>query len=312
MFDGAESIRNTIEKDTAHSKEEALSTFTASCDLVSPPRWSRPGPDPDTFPQPQALRPDQGRSLQGRPEVPGGHPDRYGPRALRCCATRTSSTPSSTWWPSTPARPTMRHPSGVEVDVNTDDIDHFGNRRIRTVGELVQNQVRVGLTRLERVVKERMTTQDPDAITPQSLINIRPVTASIKEFFGTSQLSQFMDQPNPLAGLTHRRRLSALGPGGLSLTGRVRGPGRPPLPLRADVPDRDPGGPQHRPDRLAGHLRPGQRFGFIETPYRKVEAGRVTTKVEYLTAIEEERTSSPRPMPPSKRTAIPEPPGPGS
>ena len=97
-----------------------------------------------------------------------------------------------------------------------DDIDNFQNRRIRTVGELIQNQIRVGLTRLERVVRERMTTQDPEAITPQTLINIRPVVASIKEFFGTSQLSQFMDQPNPLASITHRRRLSALGPGGLS------------------------------------------------------------------------------------------------
>ena len=105
---------------------------------------------------------------------------------------------------------------GREIPVRLDDIDHFGNRRIRTVGELVQNQVRVGLSRLERVVRERMTTQEPEAITPQSLINIRPIQASLKEFFGTSQLSQFMDQPNPIAGLTHRRRLSALGPGGLS------------------------------------------------------------------------------------------------
>ncbi|MEA2057491.1 MAG: DNA-directed RNA polymerase subunit beta, partial [Actinomycetota bacterium] len=103
-----------------------------------------------------------------------------------------------------------------EEGYRTDDIDNFQNRRIRTVGELIQNQIRVGLTRLERVVRERMTTQDPEAITPQTLINIRPVVASIKEFFGTSQLSQFMDQPNPLASLTHRRRLSALGPGGLS------------------------------------------------------------------------------------------------
>ena len=103
-----------------------------------------------------------------------------------------------------------------QIDVKLDDIDHFGNRRIRTVGELVQNQVRVGLSRLERVVRERMTTQEPEAITPQSLINIRPIQAALKEFFGTSQLSQFMDQANPIAGLTHRRRLSALGPGGLS------------------------------------------------------------------------------------------------
>ena len=99
------------------------------------------------------------------------------------------------------------------VRVEVDDIDHFGNRRLRTVGELIQNQVRTGLSRMERVVRERMTTQDVEAITPQTLINIRPVVASIKEFFGTSQLSQFMDQTNPLAGLTHRRRLSALGPG---------------------------------------------------------------------------------------------------
>ena len=99
---------------------------------------------------------------------------------------------------------------------DVDDIDHFGNRRLRSVGELIQNQVRIGLSRMERVVRERMTTQDLEAITPQTLINIRPVVSSIREFFGTSQLSQFMDQTNPLAGITHKRRLSALGPGGLS------------------------------------------------------------------------------------------------
>ena len=100
--------------------------------------------------------------------------------------------------------------------VEEDDIDHFGNRRLRTVGELIQNQLRTGLGRMERVVRDRMTTQDVEAITPQTLINIRPVVAALKEFFGTSQLSQFMDQTNPIAGLTHKRRLSALGPGGLS------------------------------------------------------------------------------------------------
>ncbi|MGA8253742.1 MAG: DNA-directed RNA polymerase subunit beta, partial [Mycobacterium sp.] len=110
----------------------------------------------------------------------------------------------------------MTVPGGSEVPVETDDIDHFGNRRLRTVGELIQNQIRVGMSRMERVVRERMTTQDVEAITPQTLINIRPVVAAIKEFFGTSQLSQFMDQNNPLSGLTHKRRLSALGPGGLS------------------------------------------------------------------------------------------------
>ncbi len=132
--------------------------------------------------------------------------------------------------------------SGEQIlPLETDDIDHFGNRRLRTVGELIQNQVRLGLARMERVVRERMTTQDVEAITPQTLINIRPVVASIKEFFGTSQLSQFMDQTNPLAGLTHKRRLSALGPGGLSRErAGLRGPRRAPQPLRPDVPDRDP------------------------------------------------------------------------
>ena len=131
--------------------------------------------------------------------------------------------------------------SGEQIlPLETDDIDHFGNRRLRTVGELIQNQVRLGLARMERVVRERMTTQDVEAITPQTLINIRPVVASIKEFFGTSQLSQFMDQTNPLAGLTHKRRLSALGPGGLSRErAGLRGPRRAPQPLRPDVPDRD-------------------------------------------------------------------------
>jgi len=115
-------------------------------------------------------------------------------------------------------RETLESPRG-ELLVEEDDIDHFGNRRLRTVGELIQNQLRTGLGRMERVVRDRMTTQDVEAITPQTLINIRPVVAALKEFFGTSQLSQFMDQTNPVAGLTHKRRLSALGPGGLSPTG---------------------------------------------------------------------------------------------
>ena len=154
----------------------------------------------------------------------------------------------------------VRDGEAVDVRVEADDIDHFGNRRLRNVGELIQNQVRTGLSRMERVVRERMTTQDVEAITPQTLINIRPVVASIKEFFGTSQLSQFMDQNNPLAGLTHKRRLSALGPGGLSRDRagmEVRDVH--PSPLRPDVPDRDPGRPEHRPDRLARVLRADQR-----------------------------------------------------
>ncbi|WP_033291170.1 DNA-directed RNA polymerase subunit beta [Amycolatopsis jejuensis] len=184
----------------------------------------------------------------------------------------------------------MTSVSNVEVPVETDDIDHFGNRRLRTVGELIQNQIRVGLSRTERVVRERMTTQDVEAITPQTLINIRPIGAAIKEFFGTSQLSQFMDQNNPLSGLTHKRRLSALGPGGLSRE-------RAGMEVR-DVhpshygrmcPIETPEGPNIG---LIGSLCSYARvnpFGFIETPYRKVVEGQVTDQVDYLTADEEDR-----------------------
>src|SRR6478735_3762878 len=180
--------------------------------------------------------------------------------------------------------------NGRSIMVETDDIDHFGNRRIRNVGELIQNQVRTGLARMERVVRERMTTQDVEAITPQTLINIRPVVASIKEFFGTSQLSQFMDQTNPLAGLTHKRRLSALGPGGLSRE-------RAGMEVR-DVhpshygrmcPIETPEGPNIG---LIGSLSSYGRvnpFGFVETPYRKVVNGRVTDQIDYLSADEEDR-----------------------
>ncbi|MGH2690669.1 MAG: DNA-directed RNA polymerase subunit beta, partial [Actinomycetota bacterium] len=171
-----------------------------------------------------------------------------------------------------------------------DDIDHFGNRRIRSVGELIQNQVRVGLSRMERVVRERMTTQDVEAITPQTLINIRPVVAAIKEFFGTSQLSQFMDQTNPLAGLTHKRRLSALGPGGLSRE-RAGFEVRDVHPSHYGrmCPIETPEGPNIG---LIGYLSTYARineFGFIETPYRRIDKGRVTDKVDYLTADEEDQ-----------------------
>ncbi|MEU8381582.1 DNA-directed RNA polymerase subunit beta [Streptosporangium sp. NPDC048865] len=177
-----------------------------------------------------------------------------------------------------------------EIVVETDDIDHFGNRRLRTVGELIQNQVRLGLARMERVVRERMTTQDVEAITPQTLINIRPVVASIKEFFGTSQLSQFMDQTNPLAGLTHKRRLSALGPGGLSRE-RAGFEVRDVHPSHYGrmCPIETPEGPNIG---LIGSLASFGRvnsFGFVETPYRKVVDGRVTDQVDYLTADEEDR-----------------------
>jgi DNA-directed RNA polymerase subunit beta len=171
-----------------------------------------------------------------------------------------------------------------------DDIDHFGNRRVRSVGELIQNQVRVGLSRMERVVRERMTTQDVEAITPQTLINIRPVVAAIKEFFGSSQLSQFMDQTNPLAGLTHKRRLSALGPGGLSRE-RAGFEVRDVHPSHYGrmCPIETPEGPNIG---LIGYLASYariNRFGFIETPYRKVESGRATRKIEYLAADDEDR-----------------------
>ena len=185
--------------------------------------------------------------------------------------------------------PTIEGPRG-EVVVETDDIDHFGNRRLRTVGELIQNQIRTGLSRMERVVRERMTTQDVEAITPQTLINIRPVVAAIKEFFGTSQLSQFMDQTNPLAGLTHKRRLSALGPGGLSRE-RAGFEVRDVHPSHYGRmwPLETPEGPNLG---LIGSLATYGRinaFGFVETPYRKVVNGKVSDQVDYLTADEEDR-----------------------
>ena len=184
----------------------------------------------------------------------------------------------------------MLHLVKQEPGYRLDDQDHFANRRIRSVGELIQNQVRIGLSRMERVVRERMTTQDVEAITPQTLINIRPVVAAIKEFFGTSQLSQFMDQVNPMSGLTHRRRLSALGPGGLSRE-------RAGFEVR-DVhfshygrmcPIETPEGPNIG---LMGALSTYARvneFGFIESPYRRVVNGKVTDDIVYMAADEEEK-----------------------
>ncbi len=174
---------------------------------------------------------------------------------------------------------------------DTDDIDHLGNRRLRSVGELLQNQFRIGLSRMERVVRERMSIQDTNTITPQQLINIRPVIASIKEFFGSSQLSQFMDQTNPLAELTHKRRLSALGPGGLTRE-------RAGFEVR-DVhyshygrmcPIETPEGPNIGLINSLSSFAKVNRFGFIETPYRRVdpETGKVTGKIDYLTADEED------------------------
>lgn len=188
-----------------------------------------------------------------------------------------------------PTLPGRRGGKDVEIRLDVDDIDNFGNRRIRAVGELIQNQVRTGLSRMERVVRERMTTQDIEAITPQTLINVRPVVAAIKEFFGTSQLSQFMDQNNPLAGLTHKRRLSALGPGGLSRDrAGVEVRDVHPSHYGRMCPIETPEGPNIG---LIGSLASFARinsFGFIETPYRKVVNGKVTDQIDYLTAMEED------------------------
>ena len=185
-----------------------------------------------------------------------------------------------------------------ERGFKVDDIDHFGNRRIRTVGELVANQFRIGMSRMERVVRERMSSQDIDEITPQSLINIRPIVASIKEFFGSSQLSQFMDQANPLTGLTHKRRLSALGPGGLA--GHKSGSSRRtnvPTAVR-DVhnshysrmcPIETPEGPNiGLIGSLALYARVNE-YGFIEAPFRRVENGVATDQIDWMTADEEEK-----------------------
>ncbi|MEX0795664.1 MAG: DNA-directed RNA polymerase subunit beta [Acidimicrobiia bacterium] len=291
LFDNSPSIQNTIERDTNATKEDAL------LDLY---RKLRPG-EPTTVESARGLIQTMFRNPKrydltrvGRYKVGQkfreDQSDDYRADGLQLLRDEDIVDSIKYLVALHAGETTIITHKGTEIAVATDDIDHFGNRRIRTVGELVQNQVRVGLARLERVVRERMTTQDPDAITPQSLINIRPVTASIKEFFGTSQLSQFMDQPNPLAGLTHRRRLSALGPGGLSRE-------RAGFEVR-DVhsshygrmcPIETPEGPNiGLIGSLASYARVNE-FGFIETPYRKVESGVVSDKVDYLTATEEER-----------------------
>ncbi len=281
MFDGAESIANTLEKDTIETEEDAL------MDIY---RKLRPG-EPPTVESARSLienlffnpkRYDLAKV--GRYKLNKKLGFKFDEGAIEKMGTVL--------------RPediveTIRYLVELHAgnsDFDTDDIDNFANRRIRPVGELIQNQIRVGLSRMERVVRERMTTQDVEAITPQTLINIRPVVASIKEFFGSSQLSQFMDQTNPLAGLTHKRRLSALGPGGLSRE-------RAGFEVR-DVhsshygrmcPIETPEGPNIG---LIGSLSTYarlNRYGFIETPYRRVEKGIVSKKIDYLTADEESR-----------------------
>src|SRR5207247_7567450 len=174
------------------------------------------------------------------------------------------------------------------IAADLDEYEHFGNRRLRTVGELIQEAFRVGLYRMERVVRERMTTEDVDTITPQTIINIRPVVAALKEFFGSSQLSQFMDQTNSLAGLTHRRRLSALGAGGLTRE-------RAPIEVR-DVhpthygrmcPIETPQGPNIGLIGSLASFATASEFGFVQTPYRKVANCKVTDEMIYLDAAEQ-------------------------
>ncbi|MFN2525427.1 MAG: DNA-directed RNA polymerase subunit beta [Actinomycetota bacterium] len=281
LFDNAESIATTLEKDLAEGEEEAL------LDIY---RKLRPG-EPPTAESARSLlenlffnpkRYDLARV--GRYKVNKKLGFKYDERAINDMGTVLRRED---------ILETIRYVVELHAgtaEYETDDIDHFGNRRIRPVGELIQNQIRVGLSRMERVVRERMTTQDVEAITPQTLINIRPVVASIKEFFGSSQLSQFMDQTNPLAGLTHKRRLSALGPGGLS---RERA-GFEVRDVHAShygrmCPIETPEGPNIG---LIGSLSTYarlNRYGFIETPYRKVVGGKVSNKIEYLTADEEDK-----------------------
>ncbi|PKQ27934.1 MAG: DNA-directed RNA polymerase subunit beta [Candidatus Anoxymicrobium japonicum] len=275
FFDGAESIKTTIDKDHTKSREEAL------IDIY---RKLRPG-EPPTVESASGLldnlffnerRYDLARvgrykinKKLGR-KVPGDV----------TVLTREDILEA--------VRYLVNLHAGVD-GYTVDDIDHFGNRRVRTVGELIQNQVRIGLSRMERVIRERMTTQDVDSITPQTLINIRPVVAAVKEFFGSSQLSQFMDQTNPLAGLTHKRRVSALGPGGLSRE-RAGFEVRDVHPSHYGrmCPIETPEGPNIG---LIGNLSTYSRIndlGFLMSPYRKVNKGVVSDKIVYLTADEED------------------------
>merc|ERR1712167_405840 len=173
---------------------------------------------------------------------------------------------------------------------DVDDIDHLGNRRIRSVGEMAENQFRVGLVRVERAVKERLSSAESDNLSPQDLINSKPITAAFKEFFGSSQLSQFMDQNNPLSEVTHKRRVSALGPGGLSRE-RAGFEVRDVHPTHYGriCPIETPEGPNIGLINSLSTYAQVNSYGFLETPYRKVEQGKITDSIEYLSATEEDR-----------------------
>ncbi len=276
MFDNSEAIQRTLERDFTESREEAL---------IEIYKRLRPG-EPPTVESARALLDGLFFNPQRYDLAKVGRYKVNKKLGLELPDQQSTLTPEDIkaaihylvkLWEGT---------DGFQID----DIDHFGNRRIRSVGELIQNQFRIGLARMERVVRERMTTQDVDEITPQSLINIRPIVASIKEFFGSSQLSQFMDQTNPISGLTHKRRLSALGPGGLSRE-RAGFEVRDVHPSHYGriCPIETPEGPNIG---LIGSLATFariNRYGFIETPYRRVVKGKVTDDIDYLTADEEEK-----------------------
>ena len=274
LFDGAECIKATIERDHTVTKEEAL---------VDIYRKLRPGEPPTV------------ESAKGLLENLFFNERRYDLARVGRYKLNKKLGLSVPLNVTVLTREDILEAVRYIVNLNEgrggsiDDIDHFGNRRVRTVGELIQNQIRIGLSRMERVVRERMTTQDIDSITPQTLMNIRPVVAAIKEFFGSSQLSQFMDQTNPLAGLTHKRRLSALGPGGLSRE-RAGFEVRDVHPSHYGrmCPIETPEGPNIG---LIGNLSTYAKineFGFLMTPYREVKKGVATDKIVYLTADEED------------------------
>jgi DNA-directed RNA polymerase subunit beta len=290
LFDGAESIGLTLERDPIQSQEDAL---------VDVYRKLRPG-EPPTVESARSLidnlffnrkRYDLGRV--GRYKFNKKLGFDYDDKTIEQMGRDEEGRERGWVLRKEDIEATIRYLVRLHAgdsDAETDDIDHFGNRRVRPVGELLQNQIRVGLSRMERVVKERMTTQDVEAITPQTLINIRPVVASIKEFFGSSQLSQFMDQTNPLAGLTHRRRLSALGPGGLSRE-RAGFEVRDVHPSHYGrmCPIETPEGPNIGLIASLSTYARLNRYGFIETPYRKVDKGKATKRIAYLTADEEDK-----------------------
>ncbi|MFN2614991.1 MAG: DNA-directed RNA polymerase subunit beta, partial [Actinomycetota bacterium] len=300
LFDDAESIRLTLEKDHIQTAEDALLDIYRKLRPGEPPTVDSARNlleglffNPKRYDLAKVGRYKVDKKLGKLTDTARKQLDRVRGALLEEKRGLVFAEPSKTILTYEDIVKTMQYMVKLhasEAGYQEDDIDHFGNRRLRSVGELIQNQVRIGLSRMERVVRERMTTQDVEAITPQTLINIRPVVAAIKEFFGTSQLSQFMDQTNSLSVLTHKRRLSALGPGGLSRE-RAGFEVRDVHPSHYGrmCPIETPEGPNIG---LIGNLATYARineFGFVETPYRKVVNGVVTQQIDYVTADEEDK-----------------------